>query len=73
MFVTSISLRRDGYYGGNYGKADPSQSFRATIEVHGKQGKVELELDPAMSDRIIAIIADEVAAAGDRDHEGRVR
>jgi hypothetical protein len=64
MFVTSISIRRDGYYGGGIGMTDPSKSFLATVEVHGQHGKVELVLDKAMSNRIVAIIADEVAAAG---------
>jgi hypothetical protein len=64
MFVTSISVRRDGYYGAGYGKPDPSKPFKATVEVHGQHGKIELVLDPDMSKRIVALIADEVAAAG---------
>jgi hypothetical protein len=63
MLVRSISIRREGdLYG--YGNVDPSKPFRATIEVQGQHGKVELNLSPAMSERIVAIIADEVAAAG---------
>jgi hypothetical protein len=34
MFVTSISIRRDGYYGASYGKPDPAKPFRTTIEAH---------------------------------------
>ncbi len=64
MFVTSINVRREGYYGAGYGKADPNKPFAATIELHGQHGKVELQLSPEMSQRIVAIIADEVAAAG---------
>lgn len=64
MFVTSVSIRRDGYYGSGYGKADPAKPFNATIELHGQRGKVELVIPPDMSARIIDIIADEVAAAG---------
>lgn len=65
MFVTQIAVRRDGYYGSGYGsKADASKPFRATIEVMGQSGKVELNLSPEMSARIVAIIAEEVAAAG---------
>jgi hypothetical protein len=66
MFVTQIAVRRDGYYGGSvYGaKPDPTKPFRATIEVVGQSGKIELNLSPEMSGRIVAIIADEVAAAG---------
>lgn len=64
MFVNQLILRRDGFYGAGYGKADPTKPFRATIEVQGRHGKVELELSPELSDRIVAIVADEVAAAG---------
>ncbi len=63
MFVNSISIRREGYYG-SFGKPDPTKPFTATIEVEGQQGKVELNLSAAMSEKIVAIIADEVAAAG---------
>jgi hypothetical protein len=62
MFVNSISIRRDGYFG--YGKPDPSKPLKATIEVEGQHGKVELNLSPEMSKRVIDIIADEIAAAG---------
>lgn len=65
MFVTSINIRREGYYGSyGGGTAKPDKPFNATIEVHGQHGKVELNLSPDMSARIVAIIADEVAAAG---------
>lgn len=65
MFITRIAISRDGYYGAAYGsKADPSKPFRASIEVLGNHGKIELELSPTMSDRIVSIIAEEVAAAG---------
>jgi hypothetical protein len=64
MFVTSISIRREGYFGTGYGKADPAKPFNATIELHGQHGKVELVVSPAMSARIVEIVADEVAAAG---------
>lgn len=64
MFVTTIAIRREGYYGSGYGaRADASKPFRATIEVLGDAGKVELNLSPELSERIIAVIADEVIAA----------
>lgn len=63
MFVKTISVRREGdIYG--YGKTDPSKPFHATIEVEGSYGKVELKLSAEMSERIVSIIAEEVAAAG---------
>lgn len=65
MFVTSVTMRRQGYFGGSFGtKADPSKPFEATIEVHGQHGKVELRLSPDLSARIVGIVADEIAAAG---------
>jgi hypothetical protein len=64
MFVTEVSLRRDGYFGGAYGKADPTKPFRAQVGVQGTHGKVELELSPELSARIVDVIADEIAAAG---------
>jgi len=64
MFVNRISIAREGYYGAGYGKADHKKPFRATIEVEGQHGKIELNLAPEMSERIVALIADEVANAG---------
>jgi hypothetical protein len=65
MFVTSVSIRREGYYGAGYGgKADPAKPFNITIEIHGKHGKVELALRPELSESIIALVAAEVAEAG---------
>lgn len=63
MFVTRISIHREGFYG-SYGTPKEDKPFRATVELHGATGKVELNLDPEMSKRIVAIVADEVAAAG---------
>lgn len=62
MFVNRISITRDGYFG--YGKPDPSKPLRTTIEVEGQHGKVELNLSSDLSDKVVKLIADEVAAAG---------
>lgn len=62
MNVRSIHIRRDGDY--SYSRMDPTKPFRASIEVEGSHGKVELLLSPEMSHRIVGIIAEEVAAAG---------
>jgi orotate phosphoribosyltransferase len=64
MFVSRIAIVRDGYSGYGYNKPDPSKPFRATIEVHGNHGKVELNLSPELSERVVALIAEDVAAAG---------
>jgi hypothetical protein len=68
MFVTRINISRDGYFG--YGsKPDATKEFRASIEVLGQYGKVELNLAPDLSKRIIEIIADEVVVAGRKTAE----
>lgn len=64
MFVGRVAITREGYIGHGYGQPDPSKPFRATIEVYGQSGKVELNLSPELSDRLVALVADEVAAAG---------
>ena len=61
MFITSIHIIRDGYYG--YGKHDPSKPLRATVAVEGQHGKVEINLTPEASDKMVALIADELVAA----------
>lgn len=63
MIVSRISITSEGWYSG-YGKPDASKPLRATIEIHGDHGKTELNLPPETSEKIIALIADEVADAG---------
>ena len=63
MIVSRISITREGWYSG-YGQPDASKPLRATIEIHGAHGKTELNLPPETSDKIIALIAEEVADAG---------
>jgi hypothetical protein len=62
MFVARISISREGYYSSS--TPDPTKPFQATVEVHGQHGKVQLNLSPDLSARVVAIIADEIAAAG---------
>ena len=62
MFVNRIDITRDGYYG--YGKADPTKPLKCSIEVQGEHGKIELKLSPDMSNKIVALIADEIVVAG---------
>lgn len=63
MIVSRISVTREGWYAA-YNKPDASKPLRATVEVYGDMGKVELNLGPGASDRIVALIADEIASAG---------
>lgn len=62
MYVNAISVRREGYYGSGY-RSDPSKPLRCTVEVQGESGKTELNLSPEASNRIVALIADELAAS----------
>lgn len=62
MIVRSIIIRRDGDFG--YGAPNLSKPLRAVIEVHGQNGKVELNLSEDLSSRVVSLIAEEVAAAG---------
>ena len=61
MFVTNIHVTREGYFG--YGKPDPTKPFKATVQVEGQHGKVELILAPDVSARLVALLADEIVAA----------
>ncbi|GEM_PF-6087369 len=61
MFITAINIAREGYYG--FGKQDPTKPLRASVAVEGQHGKVELNLSPEASDRMVALIADEIVAA----------
>lgn len=64
MSLRRVSIIREGDYYGAYKALDANKPFRATVEVEGAAGKVELNLSAELSQKIVAIIADEVAAAG---------
>lgn len=65
MFVRSVSISREGDWDSDYGPApNLSKPFLATIKVHGQNGEVKPNLSPDLSTKIMAIIAEEVAAAG---------
>ncbi|MFC7378220.1 hypothetical protein [Brevundimonas sp. GCM10030266] len=61
MFITSINIAREGYYG--HGRNDPTKPLRAVVQVEGQHGKVELNLSPEASDRMVALIAEEIVEA----------
>lgn len=63
MFLAALSITREGYYSGSHRSADPSKPLRAVVEIIGAQGKTELNLPPETSAKIIALIADELAAS----------
>ena len=71
MFLNSIKIERAGFHGG-YGKADPTKPLNAVVQVQGPLGKVELNLAPEVGERLVALIADEIAAAGRATAEAMV-
>lgn len=71
MFLAQLHVRREGYISG-YGRADPSKPLRATVEVIGDHGKTELNLGPEASDRIVSLIADELAKSARATAEAMV-
>lgn len=62
MILRRVMISRENDY--SYKPIDPKSPFRATIEVENSTGKVELNLSAELSQKIVAIIAEEVAAAG---------
>ncbi len=62
MIVRSICISRDGDWG--QPSIDLTKPMRAVIKVQGQNGNIELNLSDKLSAGIIAIIAEEVAAAG---------
>ena len=62
MIVKAISIRR--VTKSFYAEPKGDEQFAATLELVGEYGKVELRLSPDMSQRIVEIVADEIAKAG---------
>lgn len=66
VHLKAISIMRDGHYYGDHRRVDPSKPLRCTVEVEGDAGKTELSLPPEVSERIVALIADELANSARR-------
>ena len=64
LVLTRLMIVRQGVGPYSYNKANPEAPFSATIELQGATGKVELNLGDEMSRKIVALVAEEVAAAG---------
>jgi hypothetical protein len=63
MFVLAqLIIRRKDYYGGGH-RCDPAKPLETTVEVMGPMGKMEINLPPEVSAKVVALIADEVATA----------
>lgn len=61
MHLKAISIVREGCYYGSHSKVDPSKPLRCTVEVEGPLGKTEMNLPPEVSDRIVSLVAEELA------------
>lgn len=61
-YVARILIHREGYYGSG-SRPDPTRPLHCMVETIGDLGKVELNLPQEASDRIVALIAEELAAA----------
>lgn len=62
MNLKTLHVARDGYYG--FGKLDPTKPFICSVEVEGPLGNVKLNLPAEVSQRVVSLIAEEIAAAG---------
>ena len=69
MIVSKIEIRKQGYYGGYSGAPKAETPYDCTIEIYGQSGKVELNLSPELTTRLMAIIGDEVVASSKRTAE----
>lgn len=64
MYITTINIAREGFISPLYSRADPTKPFVAKIGIQSQTGEMVLHLSPEVSGRVMALIADEVAAAG---------
>lgn len=62
LVLNRVMITRGGIH--SWDRVDASAPFKATIELQGASGKVELNLSEDLSRRIVEIVADEVVAAG---------
>ena len=62
MFVRSITISRENDWG--HGPIDASKPMLAKIKVQNIHGEIVLALSPEVSQRVLGLIAEEVAAAG---------
>ncbi len=66
MHVRSVTLLREGAYGFDGEKVDPTKPFICKVSIVGQTGKHELTLPPEVSTHIMYLIAEELAEAGKR-------
>lgn len=66
MHVSSVKLIREGAYGYDHEKIDPTKPFVCTVEIVGQTGKHTLRIGPEVSQAVMGLIAEELAAEGRR-------
>lgn len=71
MIIRAITVRRAGRYGA-YGPTSEADPFEVAIEAVLPSGEIKLKLSPDLSQRVVELIADEVAEAGRRTAEAMV-
>ena len=72
MHIRSVHITRKGHYNYAGEKLDVSQPFLCTVETQSAEGKMELVLSPHLSERILEIIAEELAASARETAEAMV-
>jgi len=67
MFLARLNVTRKGYFGSGYSSPKPDAPLECTVEIIGQSGKTELNLPQETSDKIVALIAEELAASARAD------
>lgn len=72
MHIRSIKITRLGHYGFTGEKLDVTKPFQCTVETESTDGKMELILSSALSQRVLEIVAEELAACAKETAENMV-
>jgi len=72
MHIRSVKIQRAGHYGFTGEKLDPSKPFICTVETDSTDGKMELTLSPVLSQRVLEIVAEELAASARETAENMI-
>ncbi len=72
MHVRSLHMTRQGDYGSDYQRFDPTKPFNTVVKLEGDGNKVELQIPAEVSEKILALVADQLVEAGRRAAEAMV-
>lgn len=72
MHIRSVKITRKDHFGYAGEKLNPSKPFVCAVETESENGKMELMLSPHLSERILEIIAEELAASARETAEAMV-